>query len=264
MAATLAFSMVGAMVASALFAYVGYRLGKRVVTTPEGKAAFTCFRIWWYGIALTTAVAALRTGLYMAGQLQPWMYVATSQFTVVVVCISLWALLCNLLYLYTGSLRAWPALAGLYLAVMALFVSLVSWMGRPLSIGDDGWSLVPVTQRILPAWGLVIALLVLIGPQLAAALAYLRLLRHAPNRTTRYRIRMVAGSLILWFGSAIIASILQLGGAAGELVTRLAGILAALLVLFAYDPPEPVRRRLGVKRAGEEHLPVEASPPAST
>lgn len=260
----LAFTTGAALVAAVLFAYVGFRLGRRVVTTPEAKAAFTCFRVWWYGVALTTAVAALRAGLYMAGWLEPWMYVAASQFTVVVICISLWALLCNLLYLYTGSLRSWPYLAGFYLLVLAVVIALVSWMGRPLSIGDDGWSLEPVTQRVLPAWGAVLTIVLLVGPQLVAALAYLRLLGHAPDRTTRYRIVMVAGSLVLWFGSAILASVLQLEGAAGALVTRLAGILAAVLVLLAYDPPAPIRRRLGVKRAGEEHLPAETSSQAST
>lgn len=254
MAWTLAFSTGMASIAAGLFAYVGYRLGHRAVATAEARAAFTCFRTWWYGIAATTAVTALRSGLYMAGALPSWLYEATNQFTVMVACIALWALLCNLMYLYTGSLRSWAPLAVLYLLVTAFFVGLVAWVGPPTQVVDDGWSLQPVTAHVLPQWAGLVALLALLGPQLAAAFAYLLLLRHAPGPTQRYRICMVAGSLILWFGSTILAQLLQLGGAGAEILSRAVSILAAVLVLLAYDPPAAIQRRLGVQRAGEEHL----------
>ncbi|MCA1819876.1 MAG: hypothetical protein ABR562_06015 [Thermoplasmatota archaeon] len=238
--------------AAVLFAYVGHRLGTRVVTTPEGRAAFTCFRVWWYAVAATTALTPFRLVLYMTGNLPPWLYIATGNLSVVVVCVALWALLCNLAYLYTGTVRWWGTFATFYFLVGAFFLGLSAWAGEPTYITDDGWSLQAASERSMPLWGALLALLALVGPQLAGALAYMRLLRHAAGRTVRYRIVLVSSSILLWFGSTVAATLLAPEGLLGFLVTRLAGVVSAVLVLFAYDPPAALRRRLGVKRAGEE------------
>lgn len=251
---TLLVAATAGLVAATLFAYVGYRLGKRVVSSPEGRAAFTCFRIWWYGAAAATAVAPVRQILYMNGRLEPWMYETSANVTVVLASIALWGLLCNLVYLYTGSVRWWGPIAGVYVAAGVLLLGVRAWMGPALFVTDNGWELVAATSRSLPQWGAVTVILALLAPPLAASLAYLGLLRFAPEPTQRYRIVMVSGSLMAWFGGTILAGIVTLPPAVQTLFTRSLGILAALIILLAYDPPRWLRDRLGVARAGEELL----------
>jgi hypothetical protein len=194
----------------------------------------------------------------MADALPPWLYHASANLAVVLACIGLWALLCNLLYLYTGSTRAWGLVAVLYALLAAWFLGLLAWVGPPASIADDGWSVVAVPAGHAPTEVVLGSLVALLGPQFLAALAYLGLVFHAPGRTQRYRILLVGGSILLWFGSTILASLLALSGASGALVPRLAGILSALCAILAYDPPGWVQRRFGVRRAGEERPPRSA------
>ena len=263
---TLLVSAAAGLVAAGIFAYVGYRLGHRVVTTPEARAAFTCFRVWWYAIALWTIVGPVRQLLFLNDALPNWAFQASANIAVVLLGVALWALLCNLVYVYTGSVRSWSPLAFVYFLAVASFLGIQAWIGPPMALGSNGWELVPATVNELPGWGSFVLLAALLGPPLLAAFAYLGLLRHAPGRTQRYRILMVAGSLIAWLGSALLATILGLEGAWGVMLPRAIGIAAALLALFAYDPPPFVQRKLGVQRAGEENAPpatpLSVSPPS--
>lgn len=63
--------------------------------------------------------------------------------------------------------------------------------------------------------------------------------------SARYRIGMVSGTLVLWFSSSITASLVGLSrNEAWSLASRFISLTAALLILIAYRPPGPLRRRL--------------------
>lgn len=247
----LALSAAVAVGAALVFAYVGLRLGHRQVTTPDARMAFRCFRAWWYAAALTTVLVAVRIALYLGGHLPGWLFAASERVAVLAACAGLAALLCNLSYLHVGHVRWWPRIAAAYAGLAVLLLGYLDWLGPPTAVTDDGWTLIPVSSAPASLWAAAAILLLLLGPPIAAAVGYLALLRHAPDRTARYRIALVAGSLFLWFAGTFAASVLAWEGAGAFATTQVVGIVSALLALAAYDPPGPVRR-LGIARVGEE------------
>ena len=49
--------MLFALLAAGIYTYVGWRLGKRIVSSSEGWTAWQSFTIWWwYGLAVSTLI----------------------------------------------------------------------------------------------------------------------------------------------------------------------------------------------------------------
>lgn len=46
---TLWFSALLALAAAGIYAYVGWRLGKRIVPSSDARLAWQSFTVWWYG-----------------------------------------------------------------------------------------------------------------------------------------------------------------------------------------------------------------------
>ncbi|HET6398570.1 MAG TPA: hypothetical protein VFH47_03350, partial [Candidatus Thermoplasmatota archaeon] len=224
---------------------------------PQARAALRLWRAWWAAAALVALLEPVRITLYLWGRLPGWLYAATENVVALLACAGLAALLCHLAYLYKGHGRWWPQIAAGYAALALMLLGYLDWIGPPRAILDDGWSLQPLSAKAAPAWAVAAALLLLHGPPLAAAGGYLALLRHAPDRTARYRLMLVAGSILLWFGGTLGAGFLPLRGFSGFAVVQALGILSALLAIAAYDPPG-LARRVGIRRAGEER---DAAPP---
>ena len=57
---TLLFSTLFAVVSAGIYGYVGWRLGKRVISSSEGRLAWGSFTIWWYGLAATTLIGGFQ------------------------------------------------------------------------------------------------------------------------------------------------------------------------------------------------------------
>lgn len=90
---------------------------------------------------------------------------------------------------------------------------------------------------------------------LIAIVAYLRLIGLAPDSTTRYRIGLVGTSLLVWLGAILILNSLDVAAHEWNLILALLGLLAPLLVIAAYFPPPPLKRRwnLAALDEGGEH-----------
>lgn len=234
-----------------IFAYVAWRLGKRVVTDPAANAAFRLFRLWWLAAAIAGLAAPLRIALYLGGLLPPWAYLASEHLVVIVACAGLAALIGNLAYLHWGDRSKWIGIAIAYAVLAVALIGYLDWLGEPVSIRDNGWTLVPESARAAPLVVSVAALCLLVGPPMAGAIGYLLLLRHAPDATARYRIILLSVSLLLWFGSTLLTVALGLSGLAAFALGQGMGVASACAALAAYDPPGPIRQR-GVQRAGEE------------
>lgn len=234
-----------------MFAYVAWRLGKRTVTDPDAAAAFRLFRLWWLAAAVAGLAAPVRIALYLGGLLPPWAYLASEHVVVLMACGGLAALIGNLAYLHWGDRRKWVGIAVAYAVLAVALIAYLDWLGQPVAIRDDGWTLAPESARAAPLVVSIAAICLLVGPPMAGAIGYLLLLRHAPDATARYRIILLSVSLFLWFGSTVLTVALGLRGLAAFALGQGMAVASACAALAAYDPPKLVRER-GVQRAGEE------------
>jgi hypothetical protein len=249
---TLILSAVLSALTGVLYAYVGVRLGRRKVS-PDARPAQWLFVLWWYALAVVTFLSSVDIVLYLSGNLPIWAYQTVVQVAILLLMAGLGGLMYYLVYLYTGNNRFWALLLVYYILFFIVFEALLAWYGTPRSISDDGWRLVslpkPETQTAVSlAFGLL-----LIGPQMGAAVAYALLYRRAVDATQRYRIALVAGSIFIWFGSGMVAT-------AGNIQTHLwwqvssqvLAALAAIVILIAYLPPRPWRTRWGLRSIDQE------------
>lgn len=250
---TLALTAVVSVVVAALYLYVGRVVHSRAVSA-EARLARDAFATWWALLGGMSLLGALQTALYLSDRLPIWLYLTFTQ-------IALWALfaaLCSLqlylVYLYTGSKRSFVPIGAFYLVAYFAIIALLHWAGRPESIYDDGWRLRTLPQVELGRAVGIAFILLLLGPQLFAAVSYARLYRKTQDRTQRYRIAMLTGSILVWFGTSAVVGAASSPDAVNvpwQIAQRLLSIAAALAILMAYKPPRWVRDRWGLRALDE-------------
>ncbi|MEA3143229.1 MAG: hypothetical protein QOG31_553 [Thermoplasmata archaeon] len=246
MASSLLISALASLLSGAVYAYIGLRLSRRRVSA-EAKPAQRLFSIWWFALAATTALTAVDVALYLTGNLPVWLYMTLSQLAVLLLVVALTGLLYYLVYLYTGSNRIVVPLVAYAVALFVLFQALLAWYGPPPALGDDGWTIQRVPKVELPPVAGLAFVVLFLGPQMAAAAAYALLYRKAQDRTQRYRIALVAGSIFIWFGSGILAAGANIQGRAWQVASLLLAITAGLAILLAYLPPRAWKARWGLR-----------------
>jgi hypothetical protein len=246
MVSLLLVSALASVLSGAVYAYIGLRLSRRRVS-PEARAAQWLFCLWWYALAATSLVGALELALYVAGHLPIWLYQTLGQLAVLLLVAALSGLLYYLVYLYTGSNRIAPPLLAYALALYLLFQALLAWYGPPPALGDDGWTLLRLPKVELPAAAGLAFVALFLGPQVAAAAAYALLYRKAQERTQRYRISLVAGSIFIWFGSGILAAGANIQGRTWQIASLLLALAAGIAILLAYLPPRAWKLRWGLR-----------------
>lgn len=229
-----------------LFGYVGLRLRRRRV---EGDAAlaWSLFVQWWLGLSALTLLGGGQRILSRAGFHDPAVHLTISYVSFLLLVYALWALLYYLVYLFTGDRRILFPISVFYIAYYILILYLAASGGYhyDASTGEMAYAEQP------PPALLVAAVLLLVVPQLMGAMAYFRLFFKTREPTQRYRIGLVAGSILAWFGTTILGYIpagdVTLSGLpAWPVVTRLVGLVAALVILAAYLPPRWLRERYGL------------------
>lgn len=240
-----------ALVTALVYAYVGRIVARRRVAT-EAQLAVTMFAAWWYGLAGLSVVTALFTAAAALGLTNLEIHVALLYLALLALGLMLWALGYYLLYLFVGASRTlWP-LGAFYVAYFLLLVYLVE-SANPIGVTVGDWGTTFEYEHESFGGPVVRALLLLLLlPQIVGAVAYFTLLFKTDDPLQRYRIGLVAGTIIVWFGASILASLLGINDTeAWQIVSRLNGLAAALLILAAYRPPAWVRGRL-------QRAPVEA------
>lgn len=249
MSVTLALNAGIGFATAGVFAYVGALMLRRSVGDAGARRAMGTFAAWWFSLAVLTAAGAARMTLAAAGNLDLLPHLVLSELAVVPLVVALWGLLYYLLYIYTGNGRLFWPLTVAYGAVLAWFVYLTWWL-QPVRIVARTWNVDIEYARADALEGPIgaVALALILGPVLIAAALYASLLFRATDRGVRYRIGMVSGAFLLWFGSSAIASIAELTTADWwPPLARLVGLLATFMVLAAYRPPAAVRAWLGVE-----------------
>ncbi|MFA5944837.1 MAG: hypothetical protein WC876_10270 [Candidatus Thermoplasmatota archaeon] len=252
---TLAFSAAFSIVTSALYLYMGSVLRRRAVSQ-DAKLAQGMFVLWWESLGgLGLAGAGVQIIYAVRGGLPTWIYQAYVTFLLLVLFVALWGLQFYLVYLYTGSRRTFVPLGAFYAVLYLATLALIQWTWSqgPFEVVDNGWALRTEPTVQLGAAASLLFTIVLVGPQVFAAVAYALLFRKTSDRTQRYRIALVAGSIIVWFGSSILGTAAQVStDLSWQIISRSIGILGALVILMAYKPPHWVRAKYGIRSIVDE------------
>jgi hypothetical protein len=252
---TLAISTALAFLSSVLYLYIGAVLRQRQVSS-EARLARDLFAAWWIILGISGLVGATQLVLYMGGRLTVWMFLTVTQLSLLLIFVALWCLQCYLVYLYRGSRGAFLPLAGFYLALLVFCIGLIQWLATThpyTGITDNGWSLVAEPRFELSRGVGLVAILLLVGPQMVAAASYALLYRKTSDRTQRYRIALLTGAILGWFGSSLVAGAADASeGQTWQLVSRLISLAAGAVILAAYKPPEFIRNRYGIRGLNDE------------
>lgn len=238
------------LAAAAVYGYVGWRLSRRHVEGPS-RLASSLFSTWWACIALVTGGGALvRLGV-VTGVVDFPLYLTWTYLSLLVLCLSLWALLYYLAYLLTGSRRAFVPITAFYVLLFAWFVYLVT-AAHPQGVEVQGARIAPIYEQPIEGTPVALALAAILGPHLVASVGYFRLFFKVEGRTQRYRIGLVAATIFAWFLSSALASATQASRSDWWLLaSALIGLAASLVILAAYVPPRWVRRRYGIASIDE-------------
>lgn len=246
-----------AFIAASVYAFIGYRLSRRRVSW-EARAALQLFGVWWFALAGSTALGGITRLLASSGTDDLVLYTVTTYLNIMLICIALWGLLYYLLYLFTGS-RSWfvPLTVG-YLVYFLSLVYLIN-QAQPVGVEVGAWNVRLAYARDIGGLATQLALGLLVLPQILGALAYSSLLLRVRNPTQRYRIALVASSILVWFGSAYLASISGVSQEAWwQVASQTIGLVAAGVLLAAYFPPAAIRKRFGIQSLREEPIETQA------
>jgi hypothetical protein len=249
---TLFFSALFALAAAGIYAYVGWRLGKRVIPSSDARLAWVSFTVWWYGLAAATLISGLLNLFGAMGLTDLPIFVTATYLNIQVTCIALMGLLYYLIYLFTGNRNSLGLLAIFYIFFYILLVYFIT-ASTPNAVNVERWS-IGIAYRNPPTGPFIILLIVLLlVPEIIGGFAYFSLYFRVTEITQKYRIFLVSWSIILWFLSPVVA---MAGGLSQqdwwELASRLIGLVAAGTILMAYLPPRWLKQRYGIISLSEE------------
>ncbi len=243
---TLLISALFSIVTAAIYGYVAARLRQRTISSAEARFAWQLFGLWWYCLAATTLLGSIQYLLGAFNMASLPFFVALTYVNILLICIALWGLLYYLVYLFTGSQRFLVPLTIFYVLYYLLLVYYITASG-PAGVEITRWTTRLVYADPIPGLFFTLILVLLVFPQILAALAYFTLFFRMREATQRYRVLLVSWCIILWFGSSFAASLTGLSAEDWwQMASRLIGLGAALGILCAYFPPGIIRRRFGI------------------
>jgi len=248
---TLLFGATFAFLSAGIYFYVGRVLSRRRQTSSGSGMAWLMFVVWWYALALATFSGGVLSLLGAFGIIGLPLFTTITIINLLTTCVALLGLMFYLLYLYTGkSSLIWP-LGIFYFFFYGLVVYIIE-SSDPVGVTVNRWNTSLEYQNEIQGPLLLIALLLLVFPQIIGSLAYFMLFFQVKAKTQKYRILLVSWSIIIWFTSSFLAGISGLSQEDWwQVVSRLIGLGAALSILFAYQPPSWIKRRFGVAAIAE-------------
>jgi hypothetical protein len=147
------------LVAAIIYAYVGWRLSKRHVSSPEGRVAWQSFTMWWYGQAATTLISGFLNLFGALGLTNLPLFVTATYITLQVTCLALLGLFYYLIFLFTGNSRWLKPLAILYTICYTLLVYVVT-ASNPVRVTLEPWNTTLSSE--IPLMGPFVVLLVVL------------------------------------------------------------------------------------------------------
>jgi hypothetical protein len=243
-----AFALIGGIT----YIYIGWWLGKRVVSSADSRLAWQAFTIWWFALAGTTLLGAFQNLLGALGHTELPLFVTAQYVNTLVACIALWGLVYYLIYLFTGNSRALVPLSIFYIIYYILLIYYYT-ASVPKNVEIGRWSATLVYENSLTGPFFVILAVLLLFPQILGSLAYFTLYFRVSDVTQKYRVLLVSWGIIFWFSSPLI-------GLAGEIAeqdwwqfaSRFINLGTALVILMAYMPPRWLKQRYGIISLSDE------------
>ncbi len=249
---TLFSSFLFSLVSASVYAFVGFRLGRRTAASSDVLVARGLFTVWWWCLAGSTFVTGVLSLFGSFGVANLPLFVTATYVNVLLICAALWGLLYYLFYLFTGGRRMLVPLTVFYLVYCGFLVYYIT-ASSPGGVRIGRWStsLLYSSEMTGPLFAVAVGLL--LAPHILAALAYFTLCFRVRDATLRYRIVLVSWGIIIWFASPLVA--LASGKAqtdAWQVASKAVGLLATFIVLVAYLPPRWLQRGLGVRSIANE------------
>lgn len=251
---TLFIGTIFALIGGITYIYIGWWLGKRVVSSADARLAWQAFTTWWFGLATTTLLGALQNMFGALGLTDLPLFITANYINLLASCIALWGLVYYLLYLFTGNSRMFVPLSIFYSIYYVLLVYFYT-ASVPNSVEVGRWNATLVFENMLIGPFFVLLATMLLLPQIIGSLAYFTLYFRVSDVTQKYRVLLVSWSIIFWFVTPVIALV---EGVAEEdwwqLVSRAISLGTSLVILMAYMPPRWVKERYGITSLNDEGL----------
>ncbi|HWG92508.1 MAG TPA: hypothetical protein VNZ52_16805, partial [Candidatus Thermoplasmatota archaeon] len=232
----------------AAYLMVGNLTLKRQVG-PDARLANTLFAVWWFCLGVQSFVQA-GTLAYAAFAVPDYAFMVTKTYVGVITLVAaLWALMYYLLYLYTGKASLLGPLTATYGLLTLLFMYTVSWL-HPIGVERTAWSVRTLNENALTAGPALLVIFAFVIPVLVATVAYGSLFFRLKDPSQRYRVGLVSGAFLAWFGWALLVSLMNVATGTKQpplgiiVVSRLFGLIVPLLIVLAYRPPRWIRERL--------------------
>lgn len=235
-----------------IYFYVGRVLSRRHPASADSNLAWQLFITWWYALAISTVSGAALSLLGAFGVVGVALFTTFTLVNLQAICIALHGLLFYLLYLFTGNRKVLGPLTAFYIGYYILLVYYVL-ASDPVSVNVQKWNTTLEYANQIRGPLFLIALLLLVVPQIVGSLAYFMLYFQVKTVTQKYRILLVSWSIMIWFLSSLIASLSGLSQFdAWQVISRFIALSASLTILFAYQPPSWIKRRFHVTSIAEE------------
>lgn len=230
---------------------IGARLMRRP-QLPRHAAAGRALAVSFLAGGAHIGVNAVLGALVLAGADEATVALPSAWAGALLGVLTVGGLVAYLAHLLTGSPRAVPAVAGVYVVQTLGLVAILRWLG-PVGAHTTGWTVRFDFAHATDAANSLLATVILAPAALASA-AYLSLLPKTSDPTARWRIALVGGGFVLWIAAAVAGRFTGTGSS-GLALARLAAVLAAGAVVLAYSPPAFARARWGVRALASEIAP---------
>lgn len=231
---------------AAVFLYVGLQLRRRE-TGVDARGPMLALAAWWLALGLSTTLTATSDVLGALGFTPMAVFATISDLNALVVVAGLAGLIYYLSYLFTG--RHVQVVVALFFALVLALVLYNNNARVPIGVDIQAWDTDIAWAQ--PDAGVPRALLflVLLLPPMVGAGGLLALYPRMPGPTQRFRVALVAGSILIWFGGVLLLGVFANLDAhpAFGLIARLLGVGAAAAAYLAYFPPAWARHRFGVE-----------------
>ncbi|MEA3198724.1 MAG: hypothetical protein QOE90_152 [Thermoplasmata archaeon] len=235
-----------ALVTGLLYAYVARLVLSRSVS-PEAQRANHAFAFWWAAFGAVEFLAGAYNIPSAFGYRDLAMVTTVINVLLFLIAAAIGGLVYYLVYLYTGNPRWFWPIVTFYLALGLAMLYLIAWLD-PIGYDESSSTLQLTYRNQLGATPSIALGLVLALPVVLAALGYGSLYFRARDPPQRFRVGLVAGSFLGWFGWSSVSTVLQLQQRFPDSVglatlNAVIAIAAPLLVILAFRPPRWIRAR---------------------